>query len=245
MAEPILEIKGITKRFGGVTAVDNVSFSVNKGEVFGLLGDNGAGKSTMIKMVCGVYKADEGEIIFDGQKIENHNPRKAREIGIETVFQDLALVDPLDIPANIFLGRELRTGPFGILDKKKMAQESLSLLQRLKINIPELSTSVLSLSGGQRQAIAIARNVYWNAKMVIMDEPTAALGVRERNNVLDIIRTLREQGVTVLLISHNMEDVFAVTDHIAIMRRGQKRADLMTKETTTAEVVSVITGAIA
>ncbi|MHB9094673.1 MAG: ATP-binding cassette domain-containing protein [Eubacteriales bacterium] len=245
MAEPILEIKGITKRFGGVTAVDNVSFSVNKGEVFGLLGDNGAGKSTMIKMVCGVYKADEGEIIFDGQKIENHNPRKAREIGIETVFQDLALVDPLDIPANIFLGRELRTGPFGFLNKKKMAQESLSLLQRLKINIPELSTSVLNLSGGQRQAIAIARNVYWNAKMVIMDEPTAALGVRERNNVLDIIRTLREQGVTVLLISHNMEDVFAVTDHIAIMRRGQKRADLMTKETTTAEVVSVITGAIA
>lgn len=245
MAEEILEVKGIIKRFGGVTAVDDVSLTVNRGEVFGLLGDNGAGKSTLIKIICGAYQPDEGEIFFDGKKIENHNPSNARKIGIETVFQDLALVDPLDIPANIFLGRELRNGPFGFLNKKKMEEGSLKLLERLKINIPKLSTSVLSLSGGQRQAIAIARNVYWNAKMVIMDEPTAALGVRERNNVLNIIRTLREQGVTVILISHNMEDVFAVTDHIAIMRRGQMRADLITKETTTEEVVGIITGAIA
>ncbi len=244
MQQPILEVDGITKRFGGVTAVDNVSFPVYRGEVLGLLGDNGAGKSTVIKMICGVYQADAGEIRFEGKKLENHNPKQARDIGIETVFQDLALVDPLDIPSNIFLGRELRTGPFGFLNKKKMAEESLKLLQRLKINIPDLSSSVLSLSGGQRQAIAIARNVYWNAKMVIMDEPTAALGVRERSNVLEIIRTLREQGVTIILISHNMDDVFAVTDRMVIMRRGQKKAELVTKETTKEHVVGIITGAI-
>ena len=244
MDQPILKVLNVTKRFGGVTAVDNVSFSVNQGEVLGLLGDNGAGKSTMIKIICGVYQKDNGEIWYDGAKIENQNPKMARKMGIETVYQDLALVDPLDIPSNVFLGRELKN-KFGLLDKKKMAEESGKLLERLKINIPELSTTVLSLSGGQRQAIAIARNVYWNAKMVIMDEPTAALGVRERSNVLGIIRTLREEGVTVVLISHNMDDVFAVTDKIVIMRRGQKKAELITKETTQEKVVGIITGAVA
>jgi len=245
--ETLLRVKNLTKRFGGLIAVNDVSMDVNIGEVVGLVGDNGAGKSTLIKMVAGVYQPDGGEIYFDNQKVTFSQPREARDAGIETIYQDLALAENLDVGSNIFLGREVKTNYLGglihTLDRRKMQDESANILSRLEIEIPSLTQQIRNLSGGQRQAVAIARSIYWNARLMIMDEPTAALGVAEQRKVLMLVRTLRDQGVPVIIISHNMQDVFAVADRIVILRRGRKVGELIAADTTPDEVVSLMVGA--
>ena len=245
--ENLLRVNNLTKRFGGLTAVSDVSLDVNIGEVIGLIGDNGAGKSTLIKMISGVYQPDEGEIFFDGQKVDFTTPRDARDMGIETIYQDLALAENLDVGANIFLGREILNSYMGGLvktvNRNKMREEAIKALDRLNISLPSLTQQVLNLSGGQRQAVAIARSIYWNAKLMIMDEPTAALGVSEQRKVLRLVKTLCDQGVPVIIISHNMQDVFAVATRIIVMRRGKKVGECMTHQTSPDEIVSLMVGA--
>jgi ABC-type sugar transport system ATPase subunit len=245
MAEAMLEVRGLTKRFGGLTAVDQVDLQVYPGEVVGLLGDNGAGKSTLIKMVSGVYHPDEGQIFFQGKEIKLASPANALELGIETLYQDLALAENLDVFSNIFMGRE-KTKPFlgviPVLDHEFMHEESKKVLKRLEIEIPSLRNLIKNLSGGQRQAVAIGRSIYWDAKLLIMDEPTAALGVQEQRKVLDLVRVLRAQNIPIIIISHQLYDIFSVTDRLVIMRRGKKVAERNTKETTPDQVVGLITG---
>jgi ABC-type sugar transport system ATPase subunit len=245
--ENILRVENLTKRFGGLTAVDKVSLEVNVGEVIGLLGDNGAGKSTLIKMVAGVYPPDEGEMYFKGNKVTFGGPRDARDVGIETIYQDLALAENLDVGANIFLGREILHNYLGgaikTVDRNKMRDESAKALDRLNIRLPSLTQQVRNLSGGQRQAVAIARSIYWDAKLMIMDEPTAALGVSEQRKVLRLVKTLCDQGVPVIIISHNMQDIFAVATRIVVMRRGKKVGERMTGQTSADEIVSLMVGA--
>ena len=232
MSEPLLSIRNLTKLFGGLVAVDNVSLDVRRGEVVGLLGDNGAGKSTLIKCVSGVYQAEEGEIVFDGKPVAFASPMDARRVGIETIYQDLALANNLDVGANIFLGREVKKRFFGglvqTLDDRMMLKESRQTLDSLQIRFPTLTEPIENLSGGQRQAVAIARAVYWDAKLMIMDEPTNNLGVPEQQKVLELIRTLKARGVPVILITHILPDVFAVTDRVIVMHRGRKVAEKIT-----------------
>src|SRR5256886_13363713 len=244
--QPILQVKEIYKRFGGLVAVDHVSLDIYPGEVIGLLEDKGAGKSTHIKMIYGAYKPDDGHILLDGQVVSFATPLEARRRGIETIYQDLALCENLDASANIFLGREKmrhQLGIFSVLDRSFMLRESRQVLDQLDIRIPELRNPIRQLAGGQRQAVSIARAVYWNASLMIMDEPTAALGVPEQLKVLELIRTLRTQGVPVLLISHNMQDVFAVADRVIVMRRGSKAGEVRISETNENEVVGLMVGA--
>jgi ABC-type sugar transport system ATPase subunit len=297
--EPILRAVNLTKHFGGLIAVDDVSFDVHPGEVIGLVGDNGAGKSTFIKMISGVYQPDGGEIFFEGKKVSFIDPRDARDLGIETIYQDLALAENLDVGSNIFLGRELKKRfiseklsqiiisvvfalPLGallawaglwfykipglalgmvfglafgvvlgwlfgsvsqVVDRRTMMGESTKALKRLDIEIPSLTQQVRNLSGGQRQSVAIARSIYWNARVMIMDEPTAALGVSEQRKVLTLVRTLSSQGVPVIIISHNMQDVFAVADRIIILRRGKKVGEEIAAKTTPDKIVSLMVGA--
>ncbi len=245
--EPLLQAVNLTKRFGGLTAVDNVSVDIFPGEVVGLVGDNGAGNSTLIKMISGVYQPNDGEIIFGDKNVTFSGPREARDMGIETIYQDLALAENLDVGSNIFLGREIKQkyvgGLLHTLDRRKMRNESAACLARLDIQVPSLTQQIRNLSGGQRQAVAIARSIYWNARLMIMDEPTAALGVSEQRKVLILVRTLAGQGVPVIMISHNMQDVFAVADRIVIMRRGKKVAERIAAETTPDEIVSLMVGA--
>jgi ABC-type sugar transport system ATPase subunit len=244
---PLFQAVNLTKRFGGLTAVDNTSLDVSVGEVIGLVGDNGAGKSTFIKMIAGVYEPDEGEVFFEGRKVPFAGPRATRDLGIETIYQDLALAENLDVGANIFLGREIKNrylgGTIKTLNRTKMREESAKVLSRLDIRIPSLTQQIRNLSGGQRQSVAIARTIYWNAKMVIMDEPTAALGVTEQRKVLTLVRTLCDQGVPVIIISHNMQDVFAVADRIVVMRRGKKVGERLAKDSSPDEIVSLMVGA--
>jgi ABC-type sugar transport system ATPase subunit len=245
--DTLLRAVDLTKRFGGLVAVNKVSLDINLGEVVGLVGDNGAGKSTLIKMISGVYQPDEGEIYFDSHKLSLNGPREARDMGIETIYQDLALAENLDVGSNIFLGREIKRPFLGnvvqTLNRRKMQDESAQVLKRLEIHVPSLTQQIRNLSGGQRQAVAIARSIYWNAKLMIMDEPTAALGVSEQHKVLTLVRTLRDQGVPVLIISHNMQDVFAVSDRIVILRRGKKVGERIAKQTSPDEIVSLMVGA--
>ena len=245
--ELLLSAQSMTKRFGGLVAVDDVSIDIHKGEVVGLVGDNGAGKSTLIKMISGVYQPDGGELFLDGKKVALSGPREARDLGIETIYQDLALAENLDVGSNIFLGRELKNpylrGLICTLNRRKMREESAGILSKLDIQVPSLTQQIRNLSGGQRQAVAIARSIYWNARLMIMDEPTAALGVIEQRKVLMLVRTLAGQGVPVIIISHNMQDVFAVSDRIVVMRRGMKVGELVAKNTTPDEVVSLMVGA--
>jgi ABC-type sugar transport system ATPase subunit len=247
MTEPILSVRGLTKRFGGLTAVDHLSWEVFPGEVVALLGDNGAGKSTMIKCISGVYQADEGEIYFGGTPRRFVSPMAARREGIETIYQDLALANNLDVPANIFLGREMKRRYIGglirTLDEPKMLAEAKAALDALHISFPTLSQPIETLSGGQRQAVAIARAVYWEAKLMIMDEPTNNLGVPEQQKVLATIRELRDRGVPVILITHILPDVFAVADRVVVMRRGRKVAEKKTADTNTEELVQYMVGA--
>jgi ABC-type sugar transport system ATPase subunit len=247
MSEPLLSIRGLTKIFGGLVAVDNVSFEVARGEVVGLLGDNGAGKSTLIKCISGVHTPEEGEILFDDAPVAFASPMDARRAGIETIYQDLALANNLDVGANIFLGREVKTRRLGglvqTLDDRHMREQSRQTLDSLQIRFPTLTEPIEKLSGGQRQAVAIARAVYWDARLMIMDEPTNNLGVPEQHKVLDLIRTLKGRGVPVILITHVLPDAFAVTDRVVVMHRGRKVAEKITARTTAEELVQYMVGA--
>jgi ABC-type sugar transport system ATPase subunit len=246
--EPILSAKNVVKRFGGLTAVNHVSLDVYAGEVVGLVGDNAAGKSTLIKCISGVYQKDEGEIYFQGQKVHFSRPIEARDVGIETIYQDLALAGNLNVSANIFLGREIKRRHLGgivnTLDEERMLVEAKRILDDLEIHIPDYRQQIETLSGGQRQAVAIARAMYWNARLMIMDEPTNNLGVIEQRKVLALIGKLREQGVPVILISHTLPDVFAVTDRIVVMHRGRKVTEKRTAETNSQEIVQYMVGAL-
>ena len=242
--QPVLELTGIGKEFGAIRALHGVNMHVHPGEVVGLMGDNGAGKSTLVKIIAGNFRPTHGEIRFDGNAVHFSRPVDARSVGIEVVYQDLALADNLSAAANVFLGRELKRkfGPIALLDHKAMASRALDLFGELRSETRPHDL-VKQMSGGQRQAVAIARTRLSNAKLVMMDEPTAAISVRQVEQVLSLIHRLKEQGVAVMLISHRMPDVFAVCDRVIVMRRGEKRADKPIRDTSPEEVTALITGA--
>lgn len=246
MTDIILETRGLTKHYGGVHALSNASFTLRKGEHVAIMGDNGAGKSTFVRQITGVEQPTRGQIIFDGVEQSFQSPIEAREAGIETVFQNLALADDLDVPSNLFLGREkirFNLGPFSILDKRAMRDATVAALEKTAVKIPNLMNTIRNMSGGQRQCVAIARTAAFRSKLVIMDEPTAALGVQETAQVENIIRTLKEAGEPLILISHNMRQVFDLVDRIVVFRRGQIVANLRKDDTDGQDVVAYITGA--
>jgi fructose transport system ATP-binding protein len=246
MTNIILETRGLTKHYGGVHALTEASFSLQRGEHVAIMGDNGAGKSTFVRQITGVETPTAGKIIFDGIEHTFQSPIEAREAGIETVFQTLALADDLDVPSNLFLGRErirFNLGPFSILDKKAMREAAMAALVKTGVKIPNLMNTIRNMSGGQRQCVAIARTAAFKSKLVIMDEPTAALGVQETAQVENIIRTLKQAGEPLILISHNMRQVFDLVDRIVVFRRGRIVANLRKDETSGEDVVSYITGA--
>jgi len=239
-ATPLLELRGINKSFGPVQVLRNVDFSAYPGEVTALVGDNGAGKSTLVKCVGGIYPIDSGTYLFDGQVATVHSPRDAGALGVEIVYQDLALCENLDIVQNMFLGREKTSGL--VLDEPTMERLAGETLQRLSVRtVKSLRQLVASLSGGQRQTVAIAKAVLWNSRLVILDEPTAALGVAQTAQVLELVRQLADQGLAVVLISHNMNDVFAVADRIATLFLGQMTAQVKASDMTYTQVVELIT----
>jgi len=238
---PLVEMRDISIAFGGIKAVDDVTVDLHPGEVVGLLGHNGAGKSTLIKTISGINQMDDGEYRFDGQPVQVNTPQAATALGIATVYQDLALCDNLDVVANLWLGREELSGT-RTLDETSMEQEATRVLRRLAVRIPSVRTQVASLSGGQRQSVAIARSMLGEPKVVLLDEPTAALGVAQTAQVLDLIRTLRDHGLAVVVISHNLADVFQVADTIVVLRLGRQVGVLDAKETSSDEVVATITG---
>lgn len=240
--DPFLKVRNIQKQFGHVKALRGVSVQAYQGEVLAIVGDNGAGKSTLIKILSGVLEPDEGEIEIDGKTYRTLTPRKAIDAGVSTVYQDLALGSSMDVAANLFLGREIARG--GFLNKKKMIEEAEKLLESLEIQLPDVTVPVGNLSGGQRQGVAVARLVHNGGKLLIFDEPTAAMGLNESNAVLRLIRKLAADGYAVIIISHNLPQVFHISDRICVMRQGQVMKELLTKETTMDEVVSLITGAI-
>ena len=241
----LLEVRNVSKSFGAIHAVNDISWSVEPGEVVGLMGDNGAGKSTLVKLIAGNFPPTDGEVLVDGEVCHFHKPIQARAKGIEVVYQDLALADNLTAAQNVFLGRELNKGfwPFRVLDKQAMIDRSAKLFDELKSETRPRDL-VKKMSGGQRQAVAIARTRLSNAKLVLMDEPTAAISVRQVAEVLELIRRLKHRAVAVILISHRMPDVFAVSDRIIVMRRGGKVADKATASTSPEEITGLITGAI-
>ena len=238
---PVLTLTGIGKRFGAVQALQDVSIEVSPGEVVDLVGDNGAGKSTLVKIMSGVYQADEGQMVFDGQPVSVNGPKQAQALGIATVFQDLALCDNLDVVANLYLGQELASG--GTLNEVEMEKQSWALLRQLSAKIPSVRIPIASLSGGQRQTVAIARSLVGNPKVVMLDEPTAALGVAQTAEVLNLVERLRDRGLAVVLISHNMADVQAVADRIYVLRLGKNGAEFKIGDVTTEQLVAAITGA--
>jgi D-xylose transport system ATP-binding protein len=242
MAEtPMLECTGISKAFGAVQALYRVDFEVRRGEVMALVGDNGAGKSTLIKGIAGIYPFDEGEVEFEGRPVRIHSPREAAGLGIEVVYQDLALADNLDVVANMFLGREKRRNGI-VLDEPAMEQACSETLATLSVTtLRSVRQRVIGLSGGQRQAVAVAKSVMWNSKLVILDEPTAALGVAQTRQVLDLVRRLAERGLGVVIISHNLHDVFECADRITVLRLGQQVALFERAATTQQDVVHAIT----
>jgi simple sugar transport system ATP-binding protein len=247
-AAPLLEARGIQKHFGHVVALAEGNFELAPNEVHAIVGDNGAGKSTLIKIISGVYRADGGTLLLDGEPTTIANPREARRLGIETVYQDLALADHLDAAANLFLGREEYLpgllGRLGFLDRKTMRRRAADEMLRLKIGIKSVDQSVVNLSGGQRQAVAVARAIAWGRRIVIMDEPTAALGVRESSMVLELIKEVRSQGIAIIMISHNLPEVFAVADRITVLRLGRTITTLRTKDTSLESIVGMMTGAL-
>lgn len=237
---PLLELRGINKSFGAVHVLHDVDFAVYPGQVTALVGDNGAGKSTLVKTVAGIYSADTGQRYFEGEPVDINGPRDAAALGIEVVYQDLALCDNLDIVENMFLGRELMKGPQ--LDEATMEARARETLASLSVRtVKSVRQGVASLSGGQRQTVAIAKSVLWNSKVVLLDEPTAALGVAQTRQVLDLVRRLADQGLGVVLISHNMVDVFEVADRITTLYLGRVAADVATKDVTNTQVVELIT----
>ena len=247
MAEPVLEARDIVKSFGRVQALRGASLTVYPQEVVALVGDNGAGKSTLVKTLVGVHPPDSGEIVFNGKPVVIHTPHEARVMGIETVFQDLALAAEIDPAANMFLGREILRGgllgKLGFLDKREMRRRSEEEFKRLGVRIQDTTAPVANMSGGQRQGVAIARAVTWASKVVFMDEPTAALGVVQTRNVLQLIQRVRDEGLSVVLISHNMPEVFEVADRIEVLRLGRRVASLRPREASMEDVVSAMTGA--
>ncbi|HKT37694.1 MAG TPA: ATP-binding cassette domain-containing protein [Ktedonobacterales bacterium] len=244
---PALRLSGISKSFGAVQALRDVDFEVYSGEVVGLVGDNGAGKSTLIKTIAGVNIPDEGEIYVEGKRVHISSPQDATRLGIETVYQDLALCDNLDVVANLFLGRETRLlrlrGGISPLDENTMEARTLTVLRQLDVKIPSVRVPVASLSGGQRQSIAVAKTILRNPKVVLLDEPTAALGVVQTRQVLNLIRRLREQGLAIVVISHNLADIFEVVDRVIVLRLGRRVGSYDIGTTTPEKVVSAITGA--
>jgi D-xylose transport system ATP-binding protein len=239
--DPILELRGVSKRFGAVQALYQVDFHVARGEVMALVGDNGAGKSTLIKCIAGIHPFDEGEILFEGEPVHIHGPKDAAKLGIEVVYQDLALCDNLDVVQNMFLGRE-ELSSARRLNETLMEKRASDTLASLSVTtIRSVRQTVAGLSGGQRQSVAVAKAVMWNSKVVILDEPTAALGVAQTRQVLDLVRRLGEQGLAVVLISHNLHDIFEVADTITVLRLGQNVAEYKRTEVTQTQVVEAIT----
>lgn len=238
---PLLELVDVHKWFGGLHALDAVSFAIHKGEAVGLVGDNGAGKSTLLKTISGVHEPTDGGLLLDGEPVTFDSPSVARKYGVETVYQDLALIGRFTITENFFLGRELRR--FGFLRKRAMRKETDAALARLDVRVPFQNRKVSKMSGGQRQAVAIARGAYWGKSMLLLDEPTAALGVRESAEVLQLLDGLKASGLTMVLVTHNIDHLWHVCDRILVMRRGRLVADLAKADVTPAEVVAHITGA--
>jgi len=249
MTEPLLRAAGLTKRYGPVHALQGADFSANPGEVVALIGDNGAGKSTLVKVLCGAIQPDGGQISLDGQVVHFATPFEAQRHGIETVYQDLSLAPDLDAAANLHLGREVFRGgvlrPFHVLDRAAMRSSARSAFAELGVDLQDIDVPVASLSGGQRQSVAVARAVAYASKVIFMDEPTAALGVVQRGRVLDTIRRVRDRGVSVVLISHNMPEVLAVSDRVEVLRLGRRVARYVTAQTSVEELVGAMTGALA
>ena len=246
MSDIILKTEDLTKHYGGVHALEGANFELRNGEHVAIMGDNGAGKSTFVRQITGVEQRSRGKIVFDGQEVNFSGPLDAREAGIETVFQNLALADDLDVPSNLFLGREkilLNLGPFSILDFKGMRAATEAALKRTAVKIPNLSNTIRNMSGGQRQCVAIARTATFASKLIIMDEPTAALGVQETRQVENIIRTLKANGEPLIIISHNMRQVFDLADRVVVFRRGRIVANLRKEDTSGQDIVAYITGA--
>ncbi len=243
---PCLELRNISKSFGGVHALKNVDFEVFAGEVVGLVGDNGAGKSTLIKAMSGAYVPDQGDILIDGQKVTIASPQDSTRLGIETVYQDLALCDNLDVVANLWLGREayrqIIPGVLKVLDETEMERQTLDVLKTLDVKIPSVRRPVAALSGGQRQCIAVAKTILRHPKVVLLDEPTAALGVAQTLQVLNLIKRLKQQGLAVVVISHNLRDVFEVADRVVVMRLGERADTFDIKNSTSEQIVASITG---
>ena len=242
---PLLEMRNINKSFGPVHVLHDVDFSVYEGQVTALVGDNGAGKSTLVKCLAGIHQIDTGEILFDGNHVTIHGPRDAAALGIEIVYQDLALADNLPIGDNIFLGREPIKKLFGflpVIDRAQMAKVAQETMHQLDFHVVRLDAPVSAFSGGQRQAVAIGRAMYWNARLVIMDEPTAALGVPEQRKVIALIQSLKAQGKGIIFISHNLIDIFEVADRIVVLRRGKEVGERRPKETTGDEIVRLMVG---
>ncbi len=240
-SEPLLNCKAVSKRFGAVQALSNIDFEVKQGEVMALVGDNGAGKSTLIKGIAGIYEFDGGQVYFDGKPVHIRAPRDASALGIEVVYQDLALANNLDVVANMFLGRE-RTGSFGALDEAAMEKMAVETLSSLAVRtLRSVRIPVASLSGGQRQSIAVAKAVMWNSKLVILDEPTAALGVAQTRQVLDLVKRLADKGLAVVLISHNLHDIFEVADRITVLRLGQNVGIYERTKSTQQDIVLAMT----
>ncbi|WP_375256055.1 ATP-binding cassette domain-containing protein [Yoonia sp.] len=247
MSDIILETKGLTKHYGGVHALEDADFTLERGEHVAIMGDNGAGKSTFVRQITGVEQRTRGTVIFDGSEVSFSGPLDAREAGIETVFQTLALADDLNVPDNLFLGREKTKfdwlGPFRLLDYKSMRDDTLAGLVKTGVKIPNIKNTIANMSGGQRQCVAIARTATFASKLTIMDEPTAALGVQETAQVENIVRTLKDQGESLILVSHNMRQVFDLVDRIIVFRRGRIVANLNKEDTDGQDVVAYITGA--
>ena len=239
MTTPLVEMRDISISFGGIRAVDHVSVDLHPGEVVGLLGHNGAGKSTLIKVLSGAYRADSGEILVEGQKVRIENPRDARALNIETIYQTLALADNLDAASNLFLGRELTTG-LGLIDEDRMEAETRKIMGRLNPNFQKFNAPVRALSGGQRQSVAIARAVYFNARILIMDEPTAALGPQETQMVAELIGELKKQGLGIFLISHDIHDVMALCDRVSVMKNGKLVGTERVEDVTDDEILAMI-----
>ena len=242
---PVLDMRGISKQFGAVQALADVRFDVRASEVVALVGDNGAGKSTLIKVISGIYKPDRGTVRWEGREVSVGSPNDAAALGIATVYQDLALCDNLDVVANLFLGHEMATvgGPLGLMDELTMERRAVEVLRRLSVKIPSVRIPIASLSGGQRQSVAVARSVMGDNKVVLLDEPTAALGVAQTHEVLELIKRLREQGLGVVLISHNLANVLEVADRITVLRLGRWVGTFDAKATSHEQLVAFMTGA--
>lgn len=248
-APPALELRSISKAFGAVRALTNVSLSLNRGEILGLLGDNGAGKTTLVRCISGSLLPDSGELLVDGAPVQIASPHVARSLGIETVYQDLALVAGMHVAENLFLNREVVSrwplvGQLGWLNKRRMYAQAKEILEQLRIRVPSVTQPIESLSGGQRQAVAVGRAVAWGRHIVLLDEPAAALGVEQSRLVLDLVRTLAERGVAVLLISHNMQHIVETCHRAVVLRHGSKVGDVQVADVTARDLVDLITGAV-